>query len=185
MIVWQRFWKLGIVILLIALALGERVLFDLGPNVELLTVTTFLAAVYLGFPYSLLVPLTALLISDFILGNSRIFVFTWSAYLLIGLVTLILSRWRGHTAKLVFAATTGSFLSSLFFFVWTNFGVWLQGWYARDWAGLVRCYYLALPFFRNNLFSNLLFVPLGFGIVEMIRALSASWRLRSSRAIEV
>lgn len=184
MTVWRRFGKFGVVILLIALALGERVLFDLGPNVELLTVTTFLAAVYLGFPYSLLVPLTTLLISDFLLGNSLIFVFTWSAYLLIGLGTLILGRWRGHTAKLVVAATTGSFFSSLFFFVWTNFGVWLEGWYTRDWPGLVRCYYFALPFFRNNLFSNLLFVPLGFLMVEVARTFFTATRSRPSDIVE-
>ena len=39
-------------------------------------------------------------------------------------------------------------LSSISFFVITNFGVWLLG-YPKTWTGLAECYTLALPFFRN------------------------------------
>ena len=71
------FFKILVGLLLVAAALFERIFFDLGPNVELVTLTTFLAGAYLGFPYSFFVPLATLFISDLVLGNSLIFLFTF------------------------------------------------------------------------------------------------------------
>jgi len=167
---------------LVALALLERLFFDLGPNVELVTLTTFLAGAYLGFPYSFLVPLATLFISDVVLGNSLIFLFTWSAYLIIGLSSLILGKWRGNSLRLISASFLGSFSSSIFFFLWTNFGVWLEGWHPLTVSGLIECYVMGLPFLRYNLFSNLVFVPLGFVSVELIRALLPQLKLRPSES---
>lgn len=174
--------KIFLASLLVSVALFERLVFDLGPNVELITLSTFLAGAYLGFPYSFLVPLVALFISDFILGNSLIFLFTWSAYLVIGLSSLILGKWRRNSLKLISASFLGSFSSSIFFFIWTNFGVWFEGWYPATVSGLIQCYLMGLPFLRYNLFSNLVFVPLGFVSVELVRAVLPQLKLRPSES---
>jgi len=63
----------------------------------------------------------------------------------------------------------GAALSSLLFFVVTNLAVWAVGhgedvpMYTADLAGLLRCYQMALPFFRYTLAGDLCFAGLLFG----------------------
>lgn len=53
--------------------------------------------------------------------------------------------------------------SAVLFFIVSNFGTWALGaTYAKSWAGLVECYVMAIPFFRNTLISMGVFLPLLF-----------------------
>ena len=47
-------------------------------------------------------------------------------------------------------------MSSLLFFIVTNFGVWLTG-YPKTIEGFVLCYTLAIPFFINAIAGDLFF----------------------------
>lgn len=47
-------------------------------------------------------------------------------------------------------------IASFTFFLLSNFGVWWY-WYPRSIIGLMSCYSLALPFYRNTLFGDLFF----------------------------
>jgi hypothetical protein len=50
------------------------------------------------------------------------------------------------------------FFGSLIFYLISNFGVWiLSDLYEKNFSGLVTCYFLAVPFFKNTLFSTLIF----------------------------
>ncbi len=57
------------------------------------------------------------------------------------------------------------FLGSLIFFVVSNFGVWTFGVlspvtnlpYEKSLNGLISCYFLAIPFFKNTLLSTVIF----------------------------
>ena len=56
------------------------------------------------------------------------------------------------------------FLSSLVFFIISNFGVWALGSlgahgipYEKSLNGLIECYILAIPFFSNTFLSTLVF----------------------------
>lgn len=51
----------------------------------------------------------------------------------------------------------GPVLSSIIFFVITNFGVWTSGWYGYDLQGFLMCYLMAIPFFINTLTSTFIF----------------------------
>ncbi len=52
----------------------------------------------------------------------------------------------------------GAILSSLFFFLITNFAVWLSwDFYPKTIEGLIQCYILAIPFFTNTLLSTIFF----------------------------
>jgi len=56
-----------------------------------------------------------------------------------------------------------SFLSSLIFFIITNFNVWLFGnLYSKNFEGLINCYIMAIPFFHNTLISTTLFSLLAY-----------------------
>ena len=50
-----------------------------------------------------------------------------------------------------------SSLSAIFFII-SNLGVWFLGnLYEKNLEGLIKCYFLAIPFFKNTLFSTLIF----------------------------
>lgn len=154
---------------LIALGVVGRTIFHIAPNVEVVTLASLLAATYLGRKYAVLVPFAIMVITDTMIGNTNIFIFTWSAWIMIGLSGLILRRLKG--AKLVGAATGMGIFASVFFYLYTNFGVWLLdswGMYSRDFSGLIHCYIMGLPFLRLNLISNLVFIPAGFSLTELI-----------------
>tara|TARA_E500000318_G_C3452037_1_gene169179 strand:- start:127 stop:570 length:444 start_codon:yes stop_codon:yes gene_type:complete len=54
----------------------------------------------------------------------------------------------------------GPIVSSLLFFIITNFAVWTSGYYGYDLEGLLLCYTMAIPFFINTLASTLIFYNL-------------------------
>lgn|GEM_PF-548098 len=47
-------------------------------------------------------------------------------------------------------------LASFLFFLISNFGVWWY-WYPHSWQGLLTCYTLAVPFYRNTLLGDVFF----------------------------
>tara|TARA_Y100000590_G_scaffold139030_1_gene159259 strand:+ start:892 stop:1434 length:543 start_codon:yes stop_codon:yes gene_type:complete len=62
-----------------------------------------------------------------------------------------------------------SLLGPLVFFIISNFGVWATGSlgvydipYEKNLKGLLECYVLAIPFFKNTLLSTLIFVYSAF-----------------------
>ena len=115
---------------------------------------------------ALLVPLAALLVSDYavvhFLYQGRFGWFspwTWTAFLLTGLIGWTLR------SKITVARVAGASLAgSVTFFLVSNFGVWIGGQlYPLTLQGLAACYVAALPFFRNSLFGDLFFSALMFG----------------------
>ena len=132
----------------------------------------FSGATFRSKKESLLVPFAALLVSDFAVnrflyeGKPAWFSpWTWSAFLLIGLIGWALRErisFRGVAA----AALCGSVS---FFFI-TNFGVWAAGvMYPRTGAGLSACFLAALPFLRETLVGDLAYTAILFGSYEWLR----------------
>lgn len=66
-----------------------------------------------------------------------------------------------------------SLSASISFFLLSNFGVWVSGLlYPMTFAGLATCYLAAIPFFRNTMFSDLIFTAVFFGVAAAITAMS-------------
>jgi len=118
---------------------------------------------------ALAVPLVAMAVSDVALG----YPFGWMHLVVygcflagVGLGRLlgVRSTWR----RRIPAALTGSVI----FFVVTNFAVWLDpsSFYERTFEGLVGCYVMALPFFRNSLLGDLFWSVSLFGLHDLARA---------------
>lgn len=175
--------KLVFFIFLVILGILGRTVWHIGVNVEFVSMGAILAGFYLGRRYSVLAPFLVMMITDKIIGNSNIYLFTWSGYILIGLGASLgkslFQRMEGR--RKILAGLGGGVLASVFFYLWSNFGVWfLDSWgmYSRDLGGLFNCYYMGLPFLKNNLLGNLLFVPGGVVAVEVgkevLEKLSAS-----------
>jgi hypothetical protein len=140
-------------------------------NVEPITFATLLAGALLGGGWGLFVPLSIVAITDIFLGNSPILYFTWSAWATIGLSGLILRKSKKEKFSFGFKMTALGIGASLFFYLWTNFGVWLLGdLYPKTFEGLVLCYIMGLPFLKLNLLGNLVIISVGsFWLVIILR----------------
>jgi len=153
--------KLIFAFLLVGFAvIGRYLLLDI-PNVETMTAVALLAGALLGGGYTLLIPLAAVAIFDLFYGNSSILIFTWSAWAIIGFLGLVM-KGRDKTGWRFTAGLTGmGIVSSLFFFFWTNFGVWLVGTlYPKTASGLFTSFLMGIPFLRMQVLGNLIVVPI-------------------------
>ena len=104
-------------------------------------------------------PLGALLLSDAILGFHSGMPYVYGSVALIAVIGCTVAG--EVTALRVGAAAV---LSSVLFFVVTNFGTWLDsGMYPHTAPGLAACYIAAIPFFQNTLAGDLFFTALLFG----------------------
>jgi len=105
-----------------------------------------------------LVPLFIMALSDLFLGFHSISIVVYAAFILVSFI--------GTQTKKPSVFTI--LISSISFFIITNFGVWLIG-YPKTWTGLVECYTLAIPFFRNSLLGDFFYAGvmiLGFNFVQ-------------------
>jgi hypothetical protein len=104
-------------------------------------------------------PLAILLIRDLVIGLHSLMPFTYACFAL----TVGLGFWlkRANSIPKTIAA---SLVGSTLFFLVTNFGVWLLlGTFPPTTAGLIDCYVAAIPYFRNTLAGDLLYVAIMFG----------------------
>jgi hypothetical protein len=97
---------------------------------------------YLG----LSLPLIAMILSDIYLGFYGITLWVYGSFLLISLL--------GRYWKKI--KISNVLISSLIFFIITNFGVWLGG-YPKTVEGFLLCYTMAIPFFINSILGDLFF----------------------------
>ena len=113
------------------------------------------------------VPLLAMVASDLIIGLHNLVLLTWGCYALTALASSYFLRKPSlvRGASLTLGASIG-------FFLVTNFGVWAaSGMYMHTWAGLARCFEMALPFFRNTALSDMFYTVVLFGAYALaIRA---------------
>ncbi|MDP3964528.1 MAG: hypothetical protein Q8Q20_02630 [bacterium] len=170
-----------IALFLVGFGIISRTVFDIAPNVEFVTLLSLLAGAYLGGFWAVLVPLGIMFGSDMIIGNTNIFLFTWSAFLLGASAGLLLRKLRLNN-KIVLAAFGAGMAFSIFFYLYTNFGVWLiTPFYEKNLGGLLYSYYLGLPFLKLNLIGNMIVVPAGFAVAEFVYRRALGWnRQRSS-----
>jgi hypothetical protein len=153
--------KLSFAVLLIVFGVfGRYLLLDL-PNIETMTATALLAGAMLGGGYALVIPLLSVALFDLFYGNSSILLFTWSAWAIIGFIGLVLKGRKMKTWKFTASMTGLGMASSLLFYFWTNFGVWLVGsLYPRTVEGLISSYIAGIPFLKAQLIGNLIVVPI-------------------------
>lgn len=130
------------------------------PNVTPIAAMALLGGAYLAPALAFLVPLSALFLSDLVLGLHATMPFVYLSFLGTSALGLGLKNRRGTGFVL-----GACLISSLLFFIVTNFGVWLSsGIYAHDLTGFISCYAAALPFFRNSVLGDLFFTAALFSL---------------------
>ena len=119
------------------------------PNFTSLIALSFYVPAIFGLRYISIVILSFAL-TDLYFGFHYTILFTWGSVILIGVISNYLNS---SILKRVFGSLTGAFL----FFLISNFGVWISGYYGLTSEGLVECYVMAIPFFGYTLLSTIFF----------------------------
>ena len=141
-------------------------------NFAPITASALFVGTYLPKKWAFLVPILAMIISDYLLYPNMMFhsttAYVWGSFMISGLIGLWL---KSHQSpKFIFGA---SLISSLQFFLVTNFGVWLtSGMYEHTFSGLMQSYVMGVPFYRWTLLGDLIYTGAFFGIYQLAPLLS-------------
>ena len=140
-------------------------------NVAPITAMTLFAAAYLpSRRWSVALPLAAMLLSDLVLYATKDAAFqdvmfitalwVYSAILVIAGIGQWL-RARPSVARIVGTTLAGSVV----FFLITNFAAWVafDRLYPRSLGGVLECYVVGLPFFRNTILGDMVYSGILFG----------------------
>lgn len=136
---------------------------------------------YLTKKQAIWLPLAAMLISDIFIGF-----YSWpimfSVYISFALMGYIGLKTRQN--KKISTVLFGTVLGGFIFFLITNAAVWLfSALYAKNLSGLINCFYLALPFWRNMLLGDLFYVTMLAGGYEIVMHLKNRRELNTVKII--
>lgn len=154
------------VIVSIILLLAFYRLIPHPPNVSpVAALALFGGAYFVDRKLAFIIPLFALVISDFIIGLHNTLPFVYGAFS----ITVVAGIWLRDKLSIMSVAGT-ALTTSLLFFVVTNFGAWLfnPGLYPMTSAGLLQSYVAGIPFYANTLIGDLFFTALLFGGFQML-----------------
>ena len=127
-------------------------IFDLFFVVAIISI---LSGILLGGYYTYFVPITVMIITDLIIGNNWILLFTWSGFAFIGIIGYLLKTKNSLTFSKIPRILGAGIIGILLYDIWTNFGTWLGGFgYSLNIEGLTMCYTMALPFMFWHLLST-------------------------------
>lgn len=124
-------------------------------------------------------PLAILMTTDFYLTTfSYRDAFHWQGYV---------TTWLWYAAAIVLGAillrsrttwlrgASAALLGPTSFFVVSNYAVWAgSGMYPHTWSGLMNCYALAVPFYRNDLISTSIVLGVAVGLPLLIKRVQAN-----------
>ena len=131
-----------------------------APNMTPMTSVALFGGAQLSRARAFAVTTLTLIASDMLLAavEGHSIFGTWSLFTYSGFAAVVLAGMFLRTVPTAGRTLGMLFGSSLFFWVWTNFGVWLVGEgtpYAHTVDGLAACYIAALPFLGNALVGDL------------------------------
>ena len=165
---------------LIVIAVVSRIIPHLPNFTPIESIALFSGAYLASKRLSFILPLLGIYLADLVLNNTiyRSFYpesdsFIWiSGYMVWTFLAMIGIVFFGRLLKNKIKPLNilgFSILGSLLFFILSNFGVWLGSVvYPKSITGLMECYTMAIPFFRNSLLSNLMFTAVLFGSMEIL-----------------
>jgi len=168
----------AIIISLLVIGIGSRLIPHYPNFTAIGAISLFGAAFTSRRSIAIVIPYLVMLFSDMILNNIiyaniypddyKHFIFLyrgalWS-YAAFGIIVIFgytLFRNGVDISKVIF----GALGSSLIFFLLSNFGVWAStGAYPVNFGGLMACYTAGLPFLINQVFGDLFFSVILFGV---------------------
>lgn len=145
------------------------------PNMTAVGAIALFTSAKFGIKKSFVVLFATMLIADSIKGLHSVM---WATY-----GALIIGMFIGKyiaTKKQVGWIIGGTIVSSLVFFIVTNFAVWLAPnfMYAKTFQGLMQCYMMGIPFFKNTLVGDLMYSGIFFGGFEFFKSIRKKYAMR-------
>ena len=133
------------------------------PNfTPLLAVALFGGAIFKNRILAFGIPLLAMFLSDLYLGLHESLL---AVYLCLALLIYMGSKMDKKSSK---GIAINALLSSIIFFLVTNFSVWaFTGMYDKTFSGLMVSYTMGLPFFKWSVISTLLYSGVLFGAYNL------------------
>jgi hypothetical protein len=143
------------------LAVAATRLIPHPPNfTPIMSVALFGSAVLANRYLGIVVAIVAMALSNLVLGGHSTWAFVYGAMLVTGILGFTL-REKRSIPRILVVTLTGSIL----FFLISNLGVFImQDLYPKTAAGLLTCYTLALPFFKNTIAGDFLFTGVLFSL---------------------
>lgn len=155
--------KIALVVSLVAFAVFGRMM-PHPPNFTPVAAAAIFGGAMLPRRWAVILPLIIMMISDYFIGFHSLTWLTWGCFAIIALASNYFVK-RDKPYLIIGASIAGS----MFFYLITNFGVWMQGvMYPMNIQGLINCYYMALPFLRNTILGDLAFTILLFAIYALV-----------------
>ena len=161
-------FKFIIALFFVLIGVGLR-LVPHAPNFTPIAAVALFSGVYFSKKIALTLPILAMLISDLFIGfyDFKLMVAVYGSFILCAILGFWLKKHKKWNT-----VAGAAFLSSAFFFVITNFAVWLfSSWYTKSFSGFIQCYIMALPFLKNTLLGDLFYTAVFFGAYELSTAL--------------
>lgn len=167
-ILTPRFLTLGGVLLLAVLS---RLLPHPDNFTPVAALALFGGATFSRRSLAFALPLGAMFISDLcmeVLYGYGLYAGMWVNYLAFAMIVGMGFFLRSERSAPVIAV--GAVAASVWFFLLSNFGTWLSGtMYPPTLEGLITCYNMGIPFFRNTFVGDLVYTTIFFGGFALAR----------------
>jgi Family of unknown function (DUF6580) len=112
------------------------------------------------------IPLTALFLTDLIIGLYSYMLIIYLSFIFIVFIGMSLSR-NKKPGRVILASIS----ASVSFFLITNFAMWYgSSMYPQNLTGIMESYTAAIPFFSYTLLGDLFYVGIMFGVFEIAKA---------------
>lgn len=151
-------------IIIVLLAAASR-LVDHPANFTPIVAMSIFAGAYVRGYWGFAIPVAAMIVSDYFIGfyDWQVMVSVYASVLLaygVGIFLRMHQTWQ--------SVLSAAIISSVIFFAITNFAVWaFFNWYPHTVQGFLNCYTLAIPFFRNSFFGDIIYTAVLFGAYEL------------------
>jgi len=119
----------------------------------IVAIISIISGLLLGGYYTFIIPISVMAFSDIILGNTFIFLFTWSGFVIIAMIGYFLKKEDVLSFRKTPQILGAGIGAVIVYDLWTNFGCFL-GWYPKTLGGLSMCYTVALPFMFWHILST-------------------------------
>lgn len=160
-----------VVVSIFVLAVVSRLLPHLPNFTPVMAIALFGGAFLRPKYFSVLIPMVAMFVADYILSIGSGYPFLHSTMLFVYVsmfLTTVIGWWIAKNPAWN-RVLVGALGSSALFFIITNLGVFtMDAMYPMNASGLLACYTAALPFFRNEFLGNLFYTAILFGSYALI-----------------
>ena len=160
----KKFLEITAALIIVSIGIISRII-PHAPNFAPVAAIALFSGVYFSKKTAIILPVILMFASDIFIGfyDLKLMAVVYLSFVLCGILGFWLKeRKKWHT--IIFC----SIFCSLIFFILTNFAVFIFApWYPKTISGLMQCYVMALPFFRNSLQGDLFFIFVFFGAYEL------------------